>query len=224
MTTNACRGNARRLPEDVASCATTDRPRRRGRPTLYRAELSARARELCRLGASLDQLAGLLGVAPRSVDNWIARIPEFAAAVREGRAVADAALDRELYRRAVGYSETVQRAVVCGRRVEIVPYTLHHRPDARACMRWLCRRLPQEWSRRPERRALHSTVNPAHLIDREAVEVIASLHAVGMGYVLPVERVMVCRDKPLIVRYERHLRPHNGAGMFWLCNRLPDQW
>ena len=199
-------------------------PRGRGRPTLYRAELCARARDHCRRGASLDQLAGLLGVAPRSIDNWIARIPEFAAAVREGQADADAELDRLLYRRAVGYTQTVERAVVCGRRVEIVPYTRTVAPDARSCMRWLCRRLPQQWQRRPGKRPTDSGVNPAHLIDREAVEVIASLHALGMGYVQPVERVMVCRGEPLIVRYTRQLRPHVRAGMFWLCNRMPEQW
>ena len=142
-------------------------PRRgRGRPTLYRTELCAVAREHCRRGASLSQLAGLLEVAPRSIDNWVARIPEFAAAVREGQADADAELDRLLYQRAVGFDETVQRPVRCRGRVEIVSWTRHHAPDARACMRWLCRQLPQQWRRRPDlppRRAGHeSSVNRAH--------------------------------------------------------------
>src|SRR5215208_2873436 len=116
-----------------------------GRPTSYRPEYARLARELCRRGATLSQLAGRLGVAPRSIDNWIARIPDFAAAVRGGRAVAEAEVDRLLYRRAVGYTETVEHAVVCGRRLEIVPYTRHVPPDARSCMRWLCRRQPEEW-------------------------------------------------------------------------------
>src|SRR5258707_869367 len=90
-------------------------PTGRGRPTLYRPELCERAREHCQRGASLEHLAGLLEVAPRSIDNWISRIPEFAAAVRDGRADADAELDRLLYRRALGFTQTVQRAVVCGR-------------------------------------------------------------------------------------------------------------
>src|SRR5512143_4138302 len=199
----------------------------RGRPTLYRPELCERAREHCQRGASLDQLAGLLEVAPRSIDNWIRRIPEFAAAVRDGRADAEAELDRLLYRRAIGYTQTVQRAVVCGRRVEIVPYTRHVVPDARACMRWLCRNMPQDWRRRPDlpprRAARDSTVNPANLID-QAVEVVASLHALGVGYVQPVERVVVWYGEPVIVRYTRQRRPHTHAGIFWLCNRLPEQW
>src|SRR2546422_8028730 len=103
----------------------------RGRPTLYRPELCVPAREHCARGATTDQLAGLLGVAPRSIDNWVARIPAFAAAVREGRAAADAELDRMLYRRAVGFDESVQRPVRCRDRVEVVSYTRHHAPNAR---------------------------------------------------------------------------------------------
>ena len=122
---------------EVNQCLETRVAMGRGRPTLYRPELCERAREHCRRSASLDQLAGLLGVAPRSIDNWITRIPEFAAAVREGRAGAEAELDRLLYRRAVGFDETVQRPVRCRGRVEIVSCTRHHAPDARACMRWL---------------------------------------------------------------------------------------
>ena len=57
---------------------------RPGRPTLYRPEQCVLARQHCQQGASNDALARELGVAPRSIDNWIARIPAFAAAVREG--------------------------------------------------------------------------------------------------------------------------------------------
>ncbi len=199
-----------------------------GRPTLYRPELCAQAREHCRRGATLSQLAGLLGVAARSIDNWIARIPEFAAAVREGRAVADAEIDRLLYRRAVGFDETVQRPVRCRGRVEIVSWTRHHAPNARACMRWLCRQQPQQWRRRPDlpsrRGGQEPTVNRAHLFRAEAAEVVSSLHALCRGYVLPVERVMVWFGDPVLVRTTRRLSPHTTAGKFWLCNRLPEEW
>ena len=79
------------IPEDLPKALPHKDPRRmdelnqspeprvatgRGRPTLYRPDLCERAREHCQRGASLDQLAGLLGVAPRSIDNWITRIPD----------------------------------------------------------------------------------------------------------------------------------------------------
>src|SRR4051812_1393112 len=120
-----------------------------GRPTLYRPEQCTLARDHCGRGATLSQLAGVLGVAPRSIDNWIARNPEFSAAVREGRAAADAEVDRILYQRAVGFRQTVERVVLCRGRPRLVAYTRHHSPDAAACMRWLCRRLPRDWRRQP---------------------------------------------------------------------------
>ncbi len=197
----------------------------RGRPTLYRPELCERAREHCQRGTSLDQLAGLLGVAPRSIDNWISRIPEFAAAVHDGRADAEAELDRLLYRRAVGFEEIVQRPVRCRGRVEIVSFIRHHAPNARACMRWLCRQQPQQWRRRPDLPAKpdaqEPTVNRAHLFRAEAAEVVWSLHALCRGYVLPVERVMVWFGDPVLVRTTRRLSPHTTAAKFWLSNRLP---
>ncbi len=200
----------------------------RGRPTLYRPELCEQARRHLGSGATLAQFAGLMGVAPRSIDNWIARAPAFAAAVREGRAEAEAALERLLYQRAVGYSRTVERPVRCRGRVEIVQYTKYHAPDARACMRFLCRRAPQDWRRRPDlpsRRASDDRgVNRAHLFDPEVVEVVSSLQAIGKVYELPVERVVVWFGEPRVLRYTRQLRPHTSAGMFWLCNRLPEQW
>ena len=48
--------------------------------------------------------------------------------------MADAELDRLLYRRAVGFKQTVERVVLCRGRPEIVRYTRHHRPmRAPAC-------------------------------------------------------------------------------------------
>src|SRR5260221_9393086 len=186
-----------------------------GRRTLYRPELCAEARDHCRQGATLSQLAGLLGVAPRSIDNWIARIPEFAAAVCEGRAAAAAEVDRMLYERAVGYKQTVERVVLCRGRPEIVRYTRHHRPDASACMRWLCRNMPQDWrSRRglASKRSLEdSGMNRAHQFSSAAAEVVSSLHALTLGYAQLVERVMVCHGKPLVVSDIRQHRRHIGA-------------
>ena len=49
-------------------------------------------------------------------------------------------------------------------------------------------------------------MNPSHLFDSEAVEVVASLHSLARGYVQPVERVMAWFGKPVIVRYTRKHR------------------
>ena len=59
-----------------------------GRPTLYRPDYCELARNYCLLGATNADLAGFFDVTSRTIDNWIAAHPEFAAAVREARAVA----------------------------------------------------------------------------------------------------------------------------------------
>ena len=46
-----------------------------GQPTLYKPEYNELAHNYCLLGATNEVLAGFFGVAPRTVDNWIATHP-----------------------------------------------------------------------------------------------------------------------------------------------------
>ena len=119
-----------------------------GRPTLYRRELCELARNYCLLGATNADLAGFFEVTTRTIDNWIAVHPEFAAAVREARAVADAKVARCLYERAVGYEHTVERTVWHLGKERPVSEKVRLPPDTRACMFWLRNRQPQYWSQR----------------------------------------------------------------------------
>ena len=84
----------------------------------------------------------------RTIDNWIAVHPEFAAAVREARAVADAKVARCLYERAVGYQHTVERTVWHLGRERSVTEKVHLPPDTRACIFWLRNRRPDTWRER----------------------------------------------------------------------------
>ena len=206
----------------------------RGRPILYRPEFCARAREIGRLGASNDQLAAVFGVAPRSIDNWIARIPEFAAAVDEGRAVVRGEMARKLYQRAVGYEETVERVVrLRGGATTTVTYTRHHLPETRACARYLYLRLPRDWRRRPDLPpdARQNLIPPAaqefgdwQPSDSDDVEVGYALHQRGTGCRQTVERVVVWWGEPKVITYVRRHPPQYQAGVVWLTNRLPEQW
>jgi hypothetical protein len=88
----------------------------RGRPTLYKPENAELARKFCLLGATNEDLAGLFEVARRTIDDWIATIPEFAEGVRQGRDVADAAIVQKLYSRAMGYSYETKIFLTAARR------------------------------------------------------------------------------------------------------------
>ena len=64
-----------------------------GQPTLYKPEYCELAHNYCLLGATNEALAGIFGVAGRTVDNWIATHLGFADDIRKGRAAADATLE-----------------------------------------------------------------------------------------------------------------------------------
>lgn len=117
-----------------------------GRPTLYHPDFAETAHNYCLLGATNDDLAGFFDVAPRTVDNWIATHDDFAAAVRQGRAAADARVARCLYDKAVGYDRTVQRTVLHQGREHTLNQVVHVAPDTRAFIFWLRNRQPGAWS------------------------------------------------------------------------------
>ena len=116
-----------------------------GRPTVYNPENAEIARHCCRLGASNDTLAERFDVSPRTIDSWIATIPEFGDAVRQGRQIADDLVVAALYARAtVLQRKTVK--VVEGRGEPVTTTSTEHLPpDVRACMFWLRNRRAEEW-------------------------------------------------------------------------------
>jgi hypothetical protein len=138
-----------------------------GQPTLYKPEYCGLAHNYCLLGATNEELAAFFEVTRRTVDNWIARHPDFAEAVRTGRVAADARVARCLYDRAVGWQHTVERTVMhCGKArtlTDIVRYP----PDVQACIFWLRNRRPEMWRERPVRS------------DDGSIDPIAELDAAG---------------------------------------------
>jgi hypothetical protein len=103
-------------------------------PTSDHADL---ARKLCLLGATDDDLARLLEVPRATLDAWLAEVPEFAAAVRAGRDLADANVADRLYARAMGYSHEATK--VFNNRGEIIreTYLEHYPPDVQAGIFWM---------------------------------------------------------------------------------------
>jgi hypothetical protein len=117
-----------------------------GRPTAYKPEYCELAHNCCLLGATAEELAGFFGVTRGTINNWIAAIPEFAAALREGRALADARVARCLFARAVGYSHKVDRTVLHRGEERTISNIVKYPPDTQACIFWLRNRQRQFWS------------------------------------------------------------------------------
>jgi hypothetical protein len=97
------------------------------------------------LGATNEALAERFEVCRRTIDNWIATIPEFSAAVRQGREVADWSVVSALFARATGMEQKVTK-VFCHRGQPVTAnYTVQLPPDVRACIFWLRNRRPDQW-------------------------------------------------------------------------------
>jgi len=120
-----------------------------GRPTIFQPDMSEEAHNYCLLGATNDELAEFFGVSPSTIDNWIARHADFAAAVRSGRIVADAKVACGLYARAVGYDRKVEREVIIGGELKPVTSTVHYPPNVQACIFWLRNRRRRTWRDTP---------------------------------------------------------------------------
>lgn len=139
-----------------------------GRPTLYKPEYAQQARERCLLGATNAELAATFDVARRTIDNWLAGIPEFAAAVREGRDGADTRVVLSLYQRAVGFRATVERTVLYRGEERTLASTVQYPPDTQACIFWLRNRRRAAWGN-------HKEPEPGPSAD----ELLAALDAAG---------------------------------------------
>ena len=150
-----------------ASSKTT-RARRVVPPSSYRDEFAEQARKLCLLlGADDHELARFFDVPPATLQEWLASVAEFAAAVRTGRTLADADVADRLWRRAIGYSHGAVRIFSHQGKALEVAYTEHYPPDTTACLFWLKSRQPDRWREGSERD------------DDAAAQLLASLDAAG---------------------------------------------
>ena len=116
-----------------------------GRPSLYKPEFAEQAFELCLAGATNRDLADAFEVGHSTIDNWLQKHPEFAQSVKRGRVLADGAVARGLYSRAIGYSYETTRVVFNQGEPVILRQTVHKPPDVRAAIFWLRNRRPQQW-------------------------------------------------------------------------------
>ena len=117
-----------------------------GRPTVYKPENAEIARRACMLGATNEILGARFEVTRRTVDTWIATIPEFGEAVREGRQIADETVVAALYARAIGIERKTIKVVSGGAGEPVTTtHTVEVPPDVRACIFWLRNRRPEQW-------------------------------------------------------------------------------
>lgn len=118
-----------------------------GRPPKYQPDYAEKAKKLCLLGATDDQLADFLEVDVRTIYRWKHDHAEFCDALRAGKEEADARVVRSLYQRAVGYEQDdVKIFMPAGASNPVyAPFTAKIAPDTTAAIFWLKNRNPGEW-------------------------------------------------------------------------------
>ena len=119
---------------------------------IYKPDFADQANEMCRLGATDEELAEHFEVCVRTIYRWRNTHEEFAEAVVVGKEHADARVERALYSRAVGCS--VERTQVFKHAGDPDPvyatYRHHLPPDPMAALAWLRVRQPKKWQIREE--------------------------------------------------------------------------
>ena len=119
------------------------------RPNECKPDVCDLARKFCMLGAMDDDLADLFEVDPATIADWIANFPDFAAALKQGREIADATAAERLFQRAIGFSHEVEKVVQSGGKPVTVKYTERYPPDTTALVFWLKNRQGGRWRDRP---------------------------------------------------------------------------
>lgn len=128
-------------------------------------------------GLSDEQLAHNMGISPSTLYEWKKRFPEMSEALKKGKDVVDVEVENALLLKAMGFKETVRKAVKVkevqykdGKRVsekEHIEYAdeeVFVPPDTTAQIFWLKNRRPEQW--RDKREVEHSgELNVPQIID-----------------------------------------------------------
>ena len=123
-----------------------------GRPSEYQPAFVEIAAQMCANGATDMELAEEFGVSVTTIYNWRAKHPEFLAAVKTPKGIADDRVERSLFERATGYSHNAVKIFMPAGADQpvIVPYIEYVPPDTTAATFWLKNRRPAEWREKTE--------------------------------------------------------------------------
>ena len=116
-----------------------------GRPSKYHEGFCHLVEVATLIGAIKPELAVLLGASGDSVDEWMRVHPNFSAAIKRGRANADAQVEKSLHARAIGYSHPEDKIFCHEGDIITAETTKHYPPDTAAAFIWLKNRKSEEW-------------------------------------------------------------------------------
>lgn len=107
-------------------------------------------------GATNEEIAEAFGVSTRTIIRWMKEHESFGEAVEHGKNIADAKVEKSLYKRATGFEITETEKTIDmdkdgnPKPVRIKSVTKQIVPDTMAIMYWLNNRKRVHWSQRQE--------------------------------------------------------------------------
>lgn len=105
--------------------------------------------KIASLGMTDVEIGYILGVNESTVNSW-KKDPQFAQALKKGKAKADAKVVESLYRRATGYDHEDTYFATYEGNILTQAYVKHYPPDVTAQIFWLKNRRRDEWKDRWE--------------------------------------------------------------------------
>lgn len=116
-----------------------------GRPSKFNDAVQKNMLALYESGKTDAEVARAIGVSLRTVHNWKAANSAFLHSIREAKATADAIVEAALFRRAIGYTHTVEKVFIYKGEVRRYETIKHYPPDPSSAALWLRNRCPERW-------------------------------------------------------------------------------
>lgn len=120
-------------------------PKKKGRPTKFSDALQEKMIELYEKGKTDEQVAEIIGVSKKTINNWKGKHPDFLYSLKEAKQIADDLVEASLFSKATGYSH--KELKVFNYEGEIIEHEIekHYAPDTTAAIFWLKNRQPERW-------------------------------------------------------------------------------
>jgi hypothetical protein len=118
---------------------------KQGRPSRFNDAIKEKIIDLAEKGKTNEQIADIIGVHVRTIENWQGKHPDLLWAIKEAKQIADDLVEASLFSRAVGYSHPEQK--VFQNMGEIITHETikQYPPDPTAMIFWLKNRQPKRW-------------------------------------------------------------------------------
>lgn len=124
-----------------------------GRPSKFDQLWKKHQTKLAKLysaGLTDKEIAELLEITDRTIENWKIKHPEFFQALSNWKNRADEKVERSLYERAIGYSHPDVHISNFQGKITVTDITKYYPPDSTAMIFWLKNRKKNEWRDKQE--------------------------------------------------------------------------